>query len=273
MLDVTAPAQLVTAVAAKGGFVPPSIDDFFPPAFAFLNTPFELNRIMLVRIIMTLVLVLAFGIGAARAKLVPGRFQNMLEMLLEFVRKNIAEDVLGERRAARYTSVLTVVFLGILFMNLAGIIPGLQVAGTSVIGMPLVFAIFSYVIFVAAGIKASHGNPFKFFKDQTMPKGVPGVLYVLVTPIEIFSTFIMRPVTLTLRLLANMVSGHILLALCFLATNALFFEASSWFKGLGVITLGLGLVFILFEAFVAVLQAYIFALLTAVYIDTSISAH
>ena len=53
-----------------------------------------------------------------------------------------------------------------------------------------------------------------------MPKGVPGVLYVLVTPIEIFSTFIMRPVTLTLRLLANMVSGHILLALCFLATNA-----------------------------------------------------
>ena len=106
-----------------------------------------------------------------------------------------------------------------------------------------------------------------------MPKGVPGVLYVLVTPIEIFSTFIMRPVTLTLRLLANMVSGHILLALCFLATNALFFEASGWIKGLGVITLGLGLVFILFEAFVAVLQAYIFALLTAVYIDTSISAH
>lgn len=273
MLDVTAPAQLVTAVAAKGGFVPPSIDDFFPPALAFLNTPFELNRIMLVRIIMTLVLVLAFGIGAARAKLVPGRFQNMLEMLLEFVRKNVAEDVLGPRRAVRYTPVLTVVFLGILFMNLAGIIPGLQVAGTSVIGVPLVFAIFAYVIFVAAGIKASHGNPFKFFKDQTMPKGVPGVLYVLVTPIEIFSTFIMRPVTLTLRLLANMVSGHILLALCFLATNALFFEASGWIKGLGVVTLGLGLVFILFEAFVAVLQAYIFALLTAVYIDTSISAH
>ena len=54
----------------------------------------------------------------------------------------------------RYTPVLTVVFLGILFMNLAGIIPGLQVAGTSVIGMPLVFAIFAYVIFVAAGIKA-----------------------------------------------------------------------------------------------------------------------
>ena len=72
---------------------------------------------MLVRIIMTLVLVLAFGIGAARAKLVPGRFQNMLEMLLEFVRKNVAEDVLGERRAARYTPVLTVVFLGILFMT------------------------------------------------------------------------------------------------------------------------------------------------------------
>ena len=81
----------------------------FPQHLAFLNTPFELNRIMLVRIIMTLVLVLAFGIGAARAKLVPGRFQNMLEMLLEFVRKNVAEDVLGERRAVRYTPVLTVV--------------------------------------------------------------------------------------------------------------------------------------------------------------------
>lgn len=262
---------VMSAESSSSGFEPPSIEDFFPEVFAFLNTPFEINRIIMVRIIMTLVLVLVFGIGAARAKVVPGRFQNFLEMLLDFVRVNIAEDILGPNKAKQFTPILTTIFLGILFMNLSGVIPGLQIAATSIVGMPIVFAVVAYIAFVVAGVRA-HGIG-GFFKGQLMPSGVPLPLYVLIIPIEFFSNLIMRPITLTIRLLANMVSGHILLALCFAATDALFFYAAGAMKGLGVVTLGLGMAFILFEVFVAVLQAYIFALLTAVYIDSSINTH
>ena len=267
-------AQLGTVVAAasdRDGFVPPSISDFFPEPFAFLGTPFEMNRVMMVRLVMTTVLVLVFGIGAARARVVPGRFQNVLEMLLEFVRKNIAEEILGPHKGKQYAPILTTIFLGTLFMNISGIVPGLQIAATSVIGMPIVYAVVAYVVFVAAGVKA-HGIG-GFLRGQLVPAGVPKPLYLLITPIEFLSNLVMRPVTLTIRLLANMISGHLLLALCFVATNALFFTASGALKAAGVVTLAAGLAFVLFEAFVAALQAYIFALLTAVYIDSSVNIH
>jgi len=97
--------------------------------------------------------------------------------------------------------------------------------------------------------------------------------FPLIVPIEFLSTFILRPLTLTVRLMANMISGHLLLALCFVATNALFVYASASLKALGAITLAAGVAFIVFEAFVAALQAYIFTLLTAVYIDSSVRMH
>lgn len=106
-----------------------------------------------------------------------------------------------------------------------------------------------------------------------LPGGVPKALWILIIPIEFFSNLVMRPVTLTIRLLANMVSGHFLLALCYAATNALFIHAAGALKGLGALTFGTSLAFVLFEIFVAALQAYIFALLTAVYIDSSINTH
>ncbi|MBM7331953.1 F0F1 ATP synthase subunit A, partial [Agrobacterium sp. S2] len=87
------------------------------------------------------------------------------------------------------------------------------------------------------------------------------------------STFILRPATLTIRLLVNMISGHLLLVLCFAATNFLFFEAASALKAVGVVTFAAGLAFTLFEIFIAALQAYIFTLLSAVYIQLSESHH
>lgn len=91
------------------------------------------------------------------------------------------------------------------------------------------------------------------------------------TPIELLSTFVIRPVTLTIRLLANMISGHLLLLLCFVGTHYLYLSLSGGLGiSLGSLTLLAGIVFTLFEAFVAALQAYIFALLTAAYISLSI---
>ena len=253
------------------GFEPPSMDDFFPAPFAFQGTPFELNRVMMVRLIMACALVLVFAIGAARARVVPGRFQSALELVLDFVRKNVAEEILGPDFGRRYAPVLTTIFLGVLFLNISGVIPGLQIASTGVVGMPLVFAIVSYIVFFYAGVRTNGVG--RYIKGSLAPTGVPGFLYPLIIPIEFLSNFILRPLTLTVRLLANMISGHLLLALCFVATNALFVYATASFKALGVVTLAAGVIFVVFEAFVAALQAYIFTLLTAVYIDSSVRMH
>lgn len=263
---VSSALPAVTATA----FNPPSIDEFFPDAFWFTGTPFAINRILFVRIIATLVLVLILAISSRRVRLVPSRGQSMMEMSLGFIRTNIAEEILGGN-ARKYVGLITTIFLGVFFMNISGIIPGLQIAGTSIIGMPLIYAVVAYVAFIVAGVKEQGWGGY--FHASLFPAGVPKALYILLTPIEFFSTFIIRPFTLTIRLLANMISGHLLLVLCYVGTSFFFFEAAAKIKVLGVLTLGLGFAFVLFEIFVAALQAYIFALLTAVYIDLSISEH
>ena len=226
---------------------------------------------MLVRVIATLVLVTVFWLAARRATLVPGRFQGAVEMALDFVRVSIAEEVLGKESGRRATTLLSIIFFGVFAMNITGVVPFLNIAGSSVIGVPLVFAVIAYVGFIVAGVRAQGTG--QFLKSSLFPPGVPKVLYVILTPIEFLSTFILRPVTLTIRLFANMLVGHLLLVLCFGATHYLFFEASGAMSGLGVVTFGAGLAFTVFEIFIAALQAFIFTLLTAVYIQLSEDAH
>jgi len=227
-----------------------------------------MNRIVIIRLLAVLAIVLIFWLGTRRMKLVPGRFQGLVEMGLDFVRVNIAEDLLGEKDGRRFLPLLTTIFFMVLFMNITGIIPGLNIAGTSVIGVPLVLAVATYVAFIYAGIKK---HPGAFFKNALLPPGVPWFLYFIVTPIEFFSTFVLRPITLTLRLLMNMVVGHLLLVLFFAATQFFFFTAGSWWSLFGVGTLAFGIVFTFFEILIAVLQAYIFALLTAVYLQLALA--
>lgn len=259
---------LVPSATDDGGFHGPSIYEFFPEVLLFEGTPFEINRIILIRFIAVLAVVLVFWLGTRRMKVVPGRFQSLVEMGLDFVRVSIAEDLLGKKDAKRFLPILATMFFMVLAMNLTGIIPFMNIAGTSVIGVPLVLALVSWITFVYAGIKKS---PAKFFKNSLFPAGVPWPVYFVVTPIEFISTFIIRPVTLTLRLMMNMVVGHLLLVLFFAATQFFIVSLSGWFTAMGVFTLAFGLVFTLFEVLVAVLQAYIFAILTAVYIQLAVA--
>ena len=253
------------------GFHAPGVEEFFPAPIFFAGTPFEMNRVMVIRLLAALVLLVFCVIYAKRAKLIPGRAQAAMESLLDFSRVQIGEEIL-EGQARKYQPLLATIFLGTLFMNLTGVIPGLQLAGTSVIGMPLIYAVVAYVAFIIAGMKERGAGTF--FKEQLFPPGVPWPIYIIMTPIELLYNFINLPVTLTVRLLANMLSGHMLLVLCFLGTHALYFSMGGGLGiGLGTVTLVAGILFTVFELFVACLQAYIFALLTAAYIQLSISAH
>jgi F-type H+-transporting ATPase subunit a len=259
---------LVPMSTDDGEFHGPSILEFFPSALLFEDTIFEINRITLVRIVAVVAILIVFWLGTRRMSVVPGRFQSLVEMGLDLVRVNIADDLLGKKDGKRFLPLLTTIFFLVLFMNLTGVVPFLNIAGTSVIGVPLVLAIVAYVTFIYAGVKKS---PKNFFKNSLFPSGVPWPVYIIVTPIEFISTFIIRPITLTLRLMMNMIVGHLLLVLFFAATQFFVVQLGGWWTLLGVGSLAFGLVFTLFEILVAVLQAYVFALLTAVYIQLAVA--
>ncbi|WP_091232243.1 F0F1 ATP synthase subunit A [Microbacterium sp. 3J1] len=255
-------------LASDGEFHGPSIDEFFPEILFNAFGVIPVHRIHLVQFLAVIVVVLLLVLGTRRMKIVPGRFQSVVEMGLDFVRSNIAHDLLGRKDGNRFLPILTTIFFMVLFMNITGIIPFLNIAGTSIAAVPLTLALVSYVTFIYAGIKKS---PVGFFKNALFPAGVPWPVYIIVTPIEFLSTFIIRPVTLMLRLLMNMVVGHMLLVLCFAATQFFFFTAGGGWAALGVGTLAFGGAFTLFEILVAVLQAYVFTVLTAVYIQLAVA--
>ncbi|PJJ72731.1 F-type H+-transporting ATPase subunit a [Diaminobutyricimonas aerilata] len=233
----------------------------------FEGTPFAINRIILVRFIAIAVLLLVFWLGTRRMRTIPGRGQSVIELAVGFVRDNIVFNTLGEKDGKRFLPLLVPMFFTIIFLNLTGIVPLLNIAGSSVVGLPIVLAIVSYIAFIYAGVRK---HPGAFFKNSLFPSGVPLPVYIIVTPIEFVSTFILRPVTLAIRLLMNMVAGHMLLVLCFSATHFFLFTAGGFYSLFSVGTFAFGFAFTLFELLVAALQAYVFTLLTAVYIQLAL---
>lgn len=254
--------------AAENEFHPPSISDFFPGPLLFAGTPFEFSRITLVQVIATLLLVIFLVLGTRRLSVVPGRFQSVVEFGFGFVRDQVVYQVLGEKDGRRFLPILTAMFFTILFMNLTGVIPFMNIAGTSVAGAPLMFALVAYVLFIYAGIRR-HGFG-RFMKNSLVPSGVPVYLVPIIALVELISTFIARPVSLFLRLLLNMMVGHLMLVLFFAATQ-FFLLNFDWFTPLAAGTFAMGFAFTLFEIFVSILQAYVFTILTAVYIQLAVA--
>jgi F-type H+-transporting ATPase subunit a len=176
------------------------------------------------------------------------------------VRNQIAVEVIGPE-GRPWVPFLTSMFCFIFVANIFGIIPGIQFPVTSRIAVPAFLALLSWVLFITVGIKT---QGLAYFKNTLFPPGVPKPIYILVTPIEFISTFIVRPLTLSIRLFANMMAGHLLLSIFFLGTAYLLAKPST--IPFAVPAFALGVALIVFEILVAVLQAYIFTILTAVYI-------
>jgi F-type H+-transporting ATPase subunit a len=123
-------------------------------------------------------------------------------------------------------------------------------------------------MYLAVGIKKFGLGGY--LKNNLLPPGMPKFLYVLVTPIEALQVFLLRPATLALRLTANMIAGHLIIVLCFAATQFFLFEAGGVLKTVSAVSLAAGVAFTLFEILVAGLQAYIFALLAAAYLNMAV---
>jgi len=143
-------------------------------------------------------------------------------------------------------------------------VPLVNFSLSSRIAFPMVLAIVSWITYNAVGIRR-HGF-LGYLKMVCFPPGAPKVLYLLLTPIEFFTTIIVRPITLSVRLFANLVAGHFLLAVFFLGTIALFESSNVLLKPIGLVSGGMAVVMVGFEIFVSALQAFIFSVLSASYI-------
>ncbi|WP_295624935.1 F0F1 ATP synthase subunit A [uncultured Corynebacterium sp.] len=260
----------------KGEFHSPNLESEYFPGEKYgqfligeAGDWFALDRLMFVRLLMAVIVALFFVIALRRPKLVPTGLQNVAELMLDFVRIHIAEEILGKKEGRRFLPVLATIFFLVVSMNVAAVIPGLNISPNARIGMPLVLALFGYLAFIYAGAK-KYGF-FKFVKSSVVLPNLPPLLHVIVVPIELFSTFVLRPATLAIRLMANMLAGHMVLVLLFGATNFFFWQLNAW-TALSGLTLVASILFTLFELLVIFLQAYIFALLVAVYIELSLHA-
>lgn len=212
-----------------------------------------------------------FMAGISRMQLVPGRLQAFVEITVDFVRK-LTVDTAGHKAEAFFPLILTL-FLFISALNLVGMVPH-SFTATSQITTTAFMGVLVFLMVVGVGVYSQGLHFFAMF----LPKGTPWWLAPLVIVLEVVS-FLARPLTLAVRLAANMVAGHVLLKIF-----AAFCIMLLGLEGAQSLTLSLGapgailpmimLVAITgLEVFVAVLQAYIFTILTCVYLNDALHGH
>jgi F-type H+-transporting ATPase subunit a len=225
------------------------------------------HKIALINVLALLVAVVFYWIAGNReAMAAPKGVRNMAEASIDFIEDGIVMQTMG-RDGLGWSPFLLTLFVYILLTNITGIIPILQMPANARMAGPLVLALIVWVTFIAVGIK--HQGAGGYFKSSLFPPGVPKALYILVTPIEFISVFLVRPFSLAVRLFANMLAGHILLVTFAILTDSLITAEAVWLKPIFVLPWAMLVFLTAFEVLVCVLQAYIFTILAAVYIGGS----
>jgi F-type H+-transporting ATPase subunit a len=257
-----------TLLAAEGnGFTPPGPSIFEPPPF-FTVGAWEVDKPVVVVLLATVIVGAFFYAASRRAAtgngMVPGKLQYMGESAYGFVRNGIGLETIG-KEGLRFVPFLATLFFFIAVNNLFGIIPPFQLPGTSKIAIPLALAVMVWAIYNYLGIKRA--GFFGYFKAMMFPPGIPWPVYILLAPIELLSNFVVRPVTLCLRLTLNMFAGHLVLVLFILGGEYLLLEYGGIVGILsGSVSILASIIVTFFEAFIQLLQAYVFTLLAALYI-------
>jgi F-type H+-transporting ATPase subunit a len=252
------------SVLAKGVPWPPSVDDFYLPGVFY---PWITKFTVMVWIAVAVVLIF-FLVSYRSPKLVPTRTQWLAEEIYSFGRNGIGHDVIGEegvKFAPYLTSLLT--FIGV--MNIFGILPFFQVSPSAHIGFPAALALISWVLYIAVGIRR-HGF-VGYFKLTTIPPGAPLLLLPLLIPLELLSNIFIRPFALAVRLFANLFAGHFILLVFTLGGFVLLGSGTAFIKPISVLSWIMAIVLTFLEVLVALLQAYVFAILNAVYIQSSLA--
>jgi F-type H+-transporting ATPase subunit a len=262
---------LATEGATEGGeegFHAPGLGLFsWRPLFEI--GPFGFTKPMLLALIVVLLVVGFFWAAFRRPQLVPRGAQNLGEVLYGFVRDDIARSVIG-KKGDRYVPLLVSLFFFIWLMNLMSIVPVAQFPVTSRIGYPAALAAIVYLTWVPLGI--AHQGAVGFFKNMMFPPGLPWWIYPILAPIELVSNLLVRPFTHAVRLFANMFAGHLLIALFSIAAWYFLVQNLGPLFFVGILGFVMAVIMTGFELLIQALQAFIFTLLTAVYISGALEA-
>jgi F-type H+-transporting ATPase subunit a len=253
-------------LAAGDEFVPPGAGDFnLPPIFGQVTKP-------MILLVLSVVIILAFFLIASRSlKIIPTRFQFLAESVYDFGRNNIAREQIGSKDFRPFVPLILSLFTFILVNNLFGLIPIIQFPTMAHFGFPLALSLFVvYPVYHFVGFKR-HG--LHYLKKELIPAGAPKVIaYTLIAPVEFFLKFFMNPITLAIRVFAAMFAGHLILLLFTVAGEYLLLEAGGVFKPISLVSWAFAIAMTFLEALIQVVQAYIFALLSASYIGMALAS-
>jgi F-type H+-transporting ATPase subunit a len=227
----------------------------------FGSGPFAVNKVVLLMWLSVAVVFAFYFVASRRQQLVPTGVRNVAESAVNFIRESIVLQTMGPEGLG-WTPFLLAMFSFIFVCNIWEVVPAIQMPVNARIALPAFLAVLVWVIFNYVGLRRQGFGGY--FKEMLFPPGVPKALYILVTPIELVSTLLVRPLSLSVRLFANMLAGHLLL------TSFAIITAAVWSLSLLIViwpfSFGLLVALTGFEVLVAVLQAFIFTILTAVYI-------
>lgn len=254
-------------IPLDSSYEPPSLKDF---SFGGIwGGPGWLNRPFL-QALLAAILVIAFWLWASRRlRTVPTKRQYFFEYVYEFIRNGVARDALGHDFRA-YTPYLLGLFSFIFVNNLMGVFALTMFPTMSKIGYAWALAIIAWLVYNIAGIRR-HG--FGGYMHRTLiPAGVPKWLWPIIIPIEFLSNILIRPLTLGLRLFGNMFAGHLVVSVFVVGgTWLLLHSHNAFYHVAGGVSLVFSMLIFALELLVATLQAYIFTVLTAQYIASSIA--
>jgi F-type H+-transporting ATPase subunit a len=260
------------------GFTPPGPSDFDLPAIGGGEDTFEMfgqtfvlgvTKPMLQLVLAAVLVFGLFYLASRRRAMVPGKLQFAGEGAYGFIRNSVGREILGSHDFARFVPYLFTLFFFILVNNLMASVPFIQFPTFSRSGMVYGLAIMSWVIYNWVGIQ-KHGFG-GYLKLQTVPAGLSGPILLLLVPLEFMSNILVRPVTLALRLFANMFAGHLLLILFALGGEYLIVEMGGAYAAVGLISWVLFVAVAFLEILIQFLQAYVFVLLNAMYIQGALA--
>jgi F-type H+-transporting ATPase subunit a len=241
-----------------------SFDHAAEPIFA--GVPW-LTKFMLQAILAVIVIVAFWVIMARKNKMVPSKSQFIGETAYFFVRNSIARDMIGHD-FRKYLPLLIALFSFVLVNNLWGIFPLTLMPTAAHVSWAYGLAALVWVLYNGVGI-AKHG-PLGYLKHTVLPAGVPWYMWPIIIPLEFASNIIVRPVTLCLRLFANMFAGHLLVLVFVTGGEYLLLHSESVInKVAGGASLIFSMAIFGLEIFVQCLQAFIFTVLVAVYISSA----
>ncbi|MGQ0825260.1 MAG: F0F1 ATP synthase subunit A [Actinomycetota bacterium] len=240
----------------------------FPPVTHLIRWP-ELgpggfNKVALIYSFATVATLTLFVLGARKKQLVPSGVQTIAESSVDFVRNAIIMQTIGPD-GMKFLPVLSTMFFFIFFSNITEIIPGIQFPANSRMAIPMILALLVWAMYMIVGIVKQ--GPLTFLKNSTIPPGVPKAILPLVAIIEFAQVLVVRPFSLMVRLFANMLAGHLILVTFGVLCAAL------WAASPTAVILPFSFILLVFltafEVLVSFLQAFIFTILAAVYIGSS----